>query len=116
MKVRDVELSFNMFNARDLERYETALEEFHGQCRGREEGERASETIRRQCAAVGAFFDAVVGEESRKALVKDPDDLLECMDTFAEFVDAANAQKSVMEERVSRYSPNRAARRAAGKK
>lgn len=111
MKLREVELSFSMFNARDLERYEDALEAFQGAAK-QMEGERASQAIRRQCGAVAGFFDAVVGEDSRKALLQDPDDLLECMDVFAEFVEAANAQRASLDERVARYAPNRAARRA----
>lgn len=110
MMFREKELIFDIFDADTAERYETATQGVET-ASVKIEGERLSEGIRRQCAAVFAFFDALFGVGFHKNLFGERTNLIECLDAFAEFVALASAQQSAVNDRLNKYRPDRAARR-----
>lgn len=115
MKFRDKELDFDLFDAETAEAYEEAVERVREANANPPKGETLSQTIRRQCGLVFDFFDDLFGEGFHKELFGERTNLMECVDAFAEFTAAVDAQKAQLNEKISKYAPtpNRAARRAA---
>lgn len=113
MKFRDKELDFDLFDVETAEAYEAAVAAVQEANTNPPKGEPLSQTIRRQCGIVFDFFDDLFGEGFHKELFGERTNLLECLDTFTEFTAAVNAQKAQLDERISKVTPNRAARRAA---
>lgn len=110
MLFRERELNFDIFDADTAERYETATQAVED-ATAKVEGERLSASIRRQCEAVFAFFDALFGKGFHRELFGEKTNLIECLDAFAEFVSLAGAQQSAVNDRLSKYLPDRAGRR-----
>lgn len=118
MKFRDRELDFDLFDADTAEAYEEAVERVQEANANAPKGEALSQTIRRQCEIVFDFFDDLFGDGFHRELFGERTNLMECVDALAEFTAAVDAQKAQLNEKISKYTPNRAARRAAlgGKK
>lgn len=119
MIFRDIELDFDIFDADTAEAYEAAVQETRDMS-VKKEGEALGACIRRQCGAVFTFFDALFGEGFHKELFGERTNLLECIGTFREFIQAVDEQKKgldtlVAEVEAERGAPNRAARRAAAR-
>lgn len=113
MKFRDRELDFDLFDADTAEAYEEAVGRVREANTNPPKGETLSQTIRRQCGLVFDFFDDLFGEGFHKELFGERTNLMECVDAFAEFTAAVDVQKAQLNEKISKYTPNRAARRAA---
>ena len=119
MLFHDMELDFDIFDADTAEAYEEAVQDAKAAAI-KSEGEALGASIRRQCRAVFTFFDALFGEGFHKELFGERTNLLECVGTFREFIQAVDEQKKgldtlVAEVEAERGAPNRAARRAAAR-
>lgn len=112
MKFQDRELDFDVFDVEVAERYEAALRGVEERNRVRPKGESLSGTIRRQCGDVFNFFDDLFGEGFHKELFGDKTNLVTCLDVFAAFQEAVAAQKQAIDQRLAKYSPDRAERGA----
>lgn len=113
MEFHGKELDFDLFDADTAEAYEEAVERVREANANPPKGETLSQTIRRQCGIVFDFFDDLFGDGFHKELFGERTNLMECVDTFAEFTAAVEAQKAQLNEKVSKYAGNRATRRAA---
>ena len=113
MKFRGMELDFDVFDAETAEAYEEAIQRVQESRNDAPQGETLSQTIRRQCERIFDFFDDLFGDGFHKQVFGERTNLRECADAFAEFTTAVSAQKTELDERISLYTPNRAARRAA---
>ncbi len=119
MKFRDMELDFDLFDAETAEAYEEAVKQVQQVSANRPKDEMLSATIRRQCGQIFDFFDDLFGEGFHRQLFGERTNLTECVDVFAEFAGEVDAQKGQLEDKISKYAPNRATRRAttvAGKR
>lgn len=110
MTFRGHELDFDLFDAETAEAYEEGVRRV--QEADMPKGETLAQTIRRQCSLVFDFFDDLFGDGFHKELFGERTNLTECIDAFAEFAAAVDAQKAQLNEKVSRYTGNRAARRS----
>lgn len=115
MKFRNFDLEFDIFEAATAEKYEAAVAKVQKANELKPDEETMTETIRRECGTVFAFFDSLLGAEARKELFGERVNLLECLDAFAEFIAVVDAQKAALTERIQKYSPNRTARRTEKK-
>lgn len=115
MEFRGKELDFDLFDADTAEAYEEAVERVQDANTNPPKGETLSQTIRRQCGIVFDFFDDLFGEGFHKELFGERTNLMECVDAFADFTAAVDAQKAQLAARISKTAPapNRATRRAA---
>lgn len=111
MTFRGMDLDFDIYDADTAERYEAAVEAVSA-ASAVVEGETLSTSIRRQCSVVFDFFDGLFGDGFHKELFGARTNLMECLDVFAEFMAAVDAQRQALTARVNKYTPNRAARRA----
>lgn len=115
MLFREKELNFDIYDAETAEKFEVATERVEA-AGGKVEGETLSAAIRRQCNAIFMFFDGLFGEGFHRELFGERTNLLECLDAFSEFMALADAQQMAISDRMSKYLPNRAGRRASAKK
>lgn len=112
MKINGVELEdIDILDLEVAENYEKALENIQ------ELGEKVKdlgmvESMRTQCNAVFDVFNTMFGEGTDKKIFGYKVNLLTCLKAFEELVTQINARKSEVEKLVSKYSPNRAARRS----
>lgn len=121
MLFKDIELDFDIFDAETADAYEEAVKKSRAAAASKP-GESLGNTIRRQCNAVFDFFDDLFGDGFHKELFGDKTNLMECVGTFRDFVQAVNAQKSALDALMQEVAadnaaaaPNRAARRAAAR-
>ena len=108
--------SFDLADADDVERYETALAETNVKAAEIPEGETDSARIRRECALLRTLFDGVFGEGSAEAMFGKKNNLrvmYEAFDAMIDFVaqqrEAQEAERDARIERMARFSPARAA-------
>lgn len=113
IKVRGIEMAFDVTDADMLEKYENGLEIVKQSATlSPLEGEKLSESIRRACHIVFDFFDLLCGEGTALKLFKGKCSLNDCLDAFEEFVDQVRAESEKFSIRVNKYSSNRAQRRS----
>ncbi len=123
MKFRDMEVDFDIFDADAAEDYESAVKQVRAESVV-VPGETLASAIRRQCGAVFAFFDAVLGEGAHKVIFSERTNLIECLEAFREFVMAVDERKAELNTMLAEVeaetaavtpAPNRAQRRASRK-
>lgn len=72
----------------------------------------AGDSIRYQCDVIADFFNAVFGDGTADAVLKNKKSLTCCLDAFDVVIEDINRQNREMDERIARYSANRGGRRA----
>ena len=118
MVFKDMELDFDIFDAETADLYEEAVKTTRDAA-VKKAGETLGDAIRRQCNAVFHFFDILFGDGFHKELFGERTNLMECIETFRDFVKAVDEQKAALDtmmkevEADTATAPNRAARRAA---
>lgn len=114
IKVNDVELKFDVMDAVQLEKYESALLEIKGSKVA--EGLTASQRLKEQCCIVKNFFDKVCGPQTSEKLFGDSLNYRTHYEAFESFVTQANveaeAEQKAINDRAAKYTLNRAQRRA----
>lgn len=76
------------------------------------EGLKTSEVIRLECNLIFKCFNEIFGEGTDERVFGKKTNLLICMKAFQELIENINEQKKELEGLTSKYSPNRAQRRA----
>ncbi len=113
IKVRGIEIEFDVTDADMLERYEKGLEAVKQKSTlSPLEGEKLSESMRRACQIVFDFFDLLGGEGTAQKIFKGKCSLKDCLNAFEEFIDQVQAESEKFSIRVNKYSSNRAQRRS----
>ena len=113
IKVRGIEIEFDVTDADMLEKYEKGLEAVKQKATlSPLEGEKFSESIRRACQIVFDFFDLLCGEGTAQKIFKGKCSFNECLDAFEELVAQVQAESEKFSIRVNKYSSNRAQRRS----
>lgn len=106
MQINGIEFNFDFAEADDLERFETAYAALSKEVEAKT-GETNAQTVRRQCAAAKAFFDAVLGPGTYEQLVSKPQNARANAEAICDFTDAyASAieeMDALMQKRRARY-------------
>lgn len=111
MIINGVELEdLDIYDVEVAEKYEKVLENINKP--QKVEGLKTSAVIRKQCEAIFNVFNELFGEGTDKKVFGDRVNLKICLEAFASLVDQINSQKEELDNIVSKYSPNRAKRRA----
>lgn len=117
MKVLNTEIEFNFNDADDMERLENATDETTVKLNNiKTEGKRTSEVIRETCKVIFDCFNSAFGEGTDKKVFGDKTNFNACIKAFDDLCNARIKQENALEEEIksveSKYSPNRATRRA----
>ena len=111
MKINGVELpDLDVFDLEVAEKFEKSFNDFNN-LKDRVKGMSLSENIRGQCNAVFKVFNTMFGEGTDKKVFGDKTNLLTCITAFEELVTQMSSKKNEVEEKIKKYSPNRATRR-----
>ncbi|ADZ82560.1 DUF6673 family protein [Cellulosilyticum lentocellum] len=114
IKVNDVELNFDVMDAVQLENYEAALLKVKNTNPAK--GLSASGRIKEQCNVVKTFFDEACGAGTAEALFGDSYNYRTHYEAFESFInmisEETKKEQKAMDERVAKYTLNRAQRRA----
>lgn len=118
-KYGDFEGVYKSTNYVQVEALENALEQLITDTQTASQAERESAKIKGMVLAIAAVFDNVFGEDAANKVLGDSTDLNDAFDALMALIDFSNTQDLQAAERwksvVSKYAPNRAARRATGK-
>ena len=66
-----------------------------------------AEGIRQECKIIKEFLDYVLGEGTSEKIFGNKDSLNLCLTAFEDIINYADKQHSDMQERISKYSPER---------
>lgn len=111
MTINNIEIGeLDIFDADVVEKYEAALKRVEKEAKECN-GLSTADTIRKQCNAIFNCFNTLFGEGTDKKIFGDKTNLIAGLKAFDELIDKVNNQKSDLDKLVSKYSPNRAARR-----
>lgn len=116
IKINDIELNFNALDADAAERVENAMErvqtrvtEIHA-----DKSLKLSQGIRAICETVFECFNTIFGEGTDKQIFGESCDMGKALDAFGQLkIQLEQSQTKFMADLTAKYTPNRAARRAA---
>lgn len=112
MKIRNVEVEFDFFDADDVERFEKEAEKVKLQSQNKEIKEMSySEALRAECKIIRDFFDNVFGEGISEKMFNGKNNLAEHIKAFEDIVNEKISQQKQLNSTYERYMPNRAERR-----
>lgn len=103
MELNGVTLEFDYYDADQLERLEKGILEVQEGCGSLPEGLKLSESIRRQCGLVFAFFDGVFGEGTARRVFGPSANLMACLDAFEAVVEEIQRQQKKLLQRQRAY-------------
>ncbi len=113
LEINGVELEFDILDADIAERYSAAGEELQAKLQELDlETLSDAEALRQECYLVFDYFDEIFGEGTAKAIFKERTNLGRCLDAMDQLAECATAQRKVFNEKMGKYKPNRAQRRA----
>lgn len=113
-----VELELDMTDPGVVEKYELSCKKMEDESKAMPKDGMKSVLIRHYCTMIRNFLDRIFGEGTSNKLVEKESGiaLTDCYESFLDFVASQNQLLSDKQNRItSRYSPNRAQRRAATK-
>ena len=113
MLINGVELVVNMFDADFADKYEKAFLDMKQGEQGIPKDTNLGDIIRQQCALAAKLFDDLFGAGTAKAIIRGRSDLREHLDAIELLLEDVSTQAQQANTRLSKYSPNRAARRKA---
>ncbi len=117
-KINDVELDIDMLDADELENIDAALHKAEADAE-LDSSKSPADSIRQQVGAVRDCFDKIFGAGTGDKIIGKKANLRVAFSAFADFCEEVARQKSEFGKTVSlmktKYSPNRAERRAADK-
>lgn len=119
-EVNGLTFELDLEDADTAERYETAFEQMEVEEKQMPKDGKLSEQIRAYCKLFENLYDRIFGEGSGKAILGEKANTRVCNEVYDNFLNFVATQKSdtlaFQNSVVSKYSPNRAQRRAAAKK
>ena len=113
----EIETDFDYNDADDVEKFEKAKKEVIQKLENIDEKNKTdSQILKEGCTYIFNFFDNVLGEGTHEKIFGNKYNIAKCMDAFADFVEEIKKQNNEIFEKVdkiqTKYSPNRATRRA----
>ncbi len=116
MLFRDMEFDFDIYDAEAAEDYEREAKALQAHSSdGIRKGESLSDYIKRQCEAIFAFFDNLLGEGTHRELFGDRVNLRVALETLQEFRDIVEGQMKALPGHA-KTEPNRETRRAGSRR
>ncbi|MGL5765167.1 MAG: DUF6673 family protein [Sarcina sp.] len=116
MKINNVELEFDAYDAEQIQLIEIAAVEMDKVIQDTPVDITWADNIRYQCNEIFKFFDKVFGEGTSKQLFGDKTNLRVCNEALAELLEQAHLEIKEVNDSVtkkfSKYIPNRAQRRS----
>lgn len=107
MKIGGVELTFSIFDADDLQRFEECNDRLILREEEQPKELMGPDAIRYQCKAFIEFFDALFGEGTSAAIFHGRTNIVKCRDAYYALMDAMEAegeeQARILRERKERY-------------
>ena len=103
MEINGVTLEFDYYDADQLERVENGILAVQEGCGNLPEGLKLSESMRRQCGLVFAFFDGVFGEGTAGRVFGPSTNLMVCLDAFEAVVEEIKRQQKKLIDRQKAY-------------
>lgn len=112
MKIRNIEVDFDFFDADDMEKLEKEAKIVQDKCRKKEKEEiSVSEAIREECKIIDNFFDNVFGEGISLKIFNGKSNLAEHIKAFEDIVKEKIEKQKDLQNTFNRYQPNREQRR-----
>ena len=112
MKIKDIEVDFDFFDADDAERFENEAKIIKEQSeKKKKENLSYPEAIREECKVIEDFFDKVFGEGVSQKLFNGKKNLAEHIKTFEDIIQAKLEKQKDLQNTFDRYMPNREQRR-----
>lgn len=113
LEINGVALEFDILDADTAERYESATEAVVKQL-GELDLDKMSqaEAIRQECYIVFDYFDAIFGEGTAKTIFGEKTNIGICAAAMEQVSNSAAEQNKAFSDRLTKYRPNRASRRA----
>ena len=112
MKIKGIEVEFNLLDADDIERFEKEAEEVKKQCEIKGKQEMSYSTlIREECKIINNFFDNVFGNGISEKIFKGKMNLEEHIRAFEDIIKEKIEQQKGLQATFDRYQPNREQRR-----
>lgn len=112
MKILDVEIDFDLFDADQVEKFEVeAKKVLEASKTTKIEDLSFSEALRIECQIVEDFFDNVFGKGISEKLFKGKKNLTEHIKAFEEIVSEKARKQTELEATLNKYLPNRDSRK-----
>lgn len=116
MKIRNVEIEFDFFDADSVELFENELKKVQEKCEKKKKAEMSmSEAIKEECKIVDEFFDNVFGEGTAQKIFGGKMNLVEHIKCYEDIINEKIAQEEDLQSTFDKYQPNREQRRAKRK-
>ncbi len=118
MTFRNMEFDFDIYDADAAEDYEREAKALQAKAlqferEGVRQGEGLSGYIRRQCEAIFAFFDNLLGEGTHRELFGDRVNLRVCLEAVTEFKELVEGQMKTLPAAAPVAVPHKPTRRRA---
>lgn len=100
MRINDVELYADLYEADVVDRYLAAMKKVADEANKlrKDISLTPGESIRRQCQTIFECFNSIYGEGTDKKLFGERTNLKECLSAFQQLIDETNRQKTEMEQ------------------
>lgn len=119
-EINGLTFELDLEDAETAELYETAFDLMEKEEKQMDKAGKMSEKIRAYCKLFENLYDRLFGEGSGKAILGDKPNTRICNEVYDNFLSFVATQKeqtlAFQNSMVSKYSPNRAQRRASAKK
>lgn len=116
MKIKNVEIEFDFFDADNVELFENELKKVQEKCEKKKKVQMSmSEAIKEECKIVDEFFDAVFGDGTAQKIFGGKMNLAEHIKAYEDIINAKIAQEKDLQTTFEKYQPNRAQRRTKRK-
>lgn len=113
LNINGIELELDLMDADIAEKYEKAIKELDRKEKEKNtEGLNLAQIIRQECTYVFDFFNEMWGEGTDKKVFGNKTNYNECEKAFKQVVDYCKDEMERLKARTSKYSSNRASRRA----
>lgn len=109
-----VSLAFDIYDVDTIERYEQAFRNLGRKNKLIPKDGKESDIIRAYCEALRDLFDEILGEGSAVKLFGDRHSYTELFDAYEALLQTVTDQRTEMQSRIAKYSPNRVQRRSKG--
>ena len=114
MKVLDVEIEFDFYDADNMEKFEKYSEEAQKELDNIDINKlKQSEFIRKTCNIIYRCFDNIFEEGISEKIFKNKNNFKSCVKAFKDLIEARVQQDSEIEEEMEafkKYTPNRITR------
>lgn len=108
MKILDIEVDFDLFDADQVEKFEEeAKKVLDASNETHIEEMTLSQALKRECQMIEDFFDNVFGNDISKQLFKGKKNLTEHIKAFEDIVNEKTRKQEELEKTMAKYLPDK---------